>query len=77
MMNVGDVVLDVVRRRTHVVRAPVGNDGLTEQERLADVVAYRSGVGRRPEATPELRSKFDVVAEKLAGTSHAVRRPAR
>ncbi|GAB2762240.1 hypothetical protein GCM10027273_44880 [Nocardioides pakistanensis] len=50
--------------------APVGNDGLTDSERLESLVRFRAHVGARPALTPDFQARAETVSEKLAGSHH-------
>lgn len=47
----------------------VGNDGLTDSERLHDLVRFRAGVGSRPPYNDDLQALTEVMSEKLAGSA--------
>lgn len=56
------------RREQSPATPVVGNDGLTDGERLQDLVTFRSGVGSRPAYNDELQALTEVMSEKLAGS---------
>lgn len=47
-------------------------DGLTNSQRERLLVAFRNGIGSRPAMTEDLASRFDSMADKLAGNGRVV-----
>jgi hypothetical protein len=58
----------VHRRMRHQAPATtIGNDGLTDSERLHDLVRFRAGVGSRPRYAGEFQVMTELMRDKLAG----------